>query len=107
MQLDDSDKLPGTYDVMPTYTERFANGGLTFENAYTASPKCCPSRSGTSAGNGGCQVVGVDRPSAVGLERLICRIRAGSSCSALKIRHGRLVADVDDDTLEPSSECTS
>ena len=39
---------------------------------------------GTSAGNGGCQVVGVDRPWAVGLVRLICRIRAGSSCSALK-----------------------
>ena len=50
MQLDDSDKLPGTYDVMPTYTERFANGGLTFENAYTASPKCCPSRTALLSG---------------------------------------------------------
>ena len=39
---------------------------------------------GRSLGNGGCQVVGVDRPTAVGLVRLICRIRAGSSCSALK-----------------------
>ena len=39
---------------------------------------------GPSSGNGGCHAVGVDIPSAVGLERLICRIRAGSSCSALK-----------------------
>jgi hypothetical protein len=39
---------------------------------------------GASGGNGGCHVGGVDRPSAVGLERLICRIRASSSCSALK-----------------------
>jgi hypothetical protein len=39
---------------------------------------------GPSSGNGGCHAVGVDIPSAVGLEWFIWRIRACSSCSALK-----------------------
>jgi hypothetical protein len=39
---------------------------------------------GLSGGNGGCHAVGVDIPSAVGLEWFIWRIRSCSSCSALK-----------------------
>ena len=47
---------------------------------------------GGLAGSGGCHPIGVDRPSAVGLERLICRVRARSSCSVLKSdMHGLLL----------------
>lgn len=49
--LDDQDSLLGRgLDVMPHYKQRFVDGGMTFLNAFVASPKCCPSRTSLLAG---------------------------------------------------------
>ena len=48
--LDDMDSLLGATDVMPHWTSRLIDGGLSFEHAYVSSPKCCPSRTALLSG---------------------------------------------------------
>jgi N-acetylglucosamine-6-sulfatase len=50
MILDDMDSLLGATEVMPHYTQRLIDGGLSFEHAYVSSPKCCPSRTSLLSG---------------------------------------------------------
>lgn len=50
MILDDMDSMLGATDVMPHYTSRLIDGGLSFEHAYVSSPKCCPSRTSLLSG---------------------------------------------------------
>lgn len=48
--LDDMDSRLGALDVMPHYVQRLQKEGMTFPNAFVASPKCCPSRTSLLSG---------------------------------------------------------
>jgi len=49
--LDDQDSMLGSgLDVMPNYRRRLVDEGMTFANAFVASPKCCPSRTSLLSG---------------------------------------------------------
>jgi arylsulfatase A-like enzyme len=50
MILDDMDSRLGALDVMPHYVQRLQKEGMTFPNAFVASPKCCPSRTSLLSG---------------------------------------------------------
>jgi len=50
MILDDMDSLLNATDVLPNYLQRLAVEGMKFENAFVASPKCCPSRTSLLSG---------------------------------------------------------
>ena len=50
MILDDMDSMLNATAVMPSYRSTFIDGGLTFRNAFVASPKCCPSRTSLLSG---------------------------------------------------------
>ena len=69
---DDQDLLFNSSDVMPSLQKNIVEEGLTFENAFVATPICCPSRTETIAGrnyqnigapNGSC--MSVDSPTYV------------------------------------------
>jgi N-acetylglucosamine-6-sulfatase len=47
---DDQDLVLGSLDVMPTVRSRVFEAGMTFENAFVATPLCCPSRTATLTG---------------------------------------------------------
>ena len=47
---DDQDARLGSYAVMPQLRKWMIEGGTTFNNAFIASPKCCPSRTSALSG---------------------------------------------------------
>ena len=42
--MTDDQRAEGTMDVMPETVRRIGGQGVTFTNAHTTTPKCCPSR---------------------------------------------------------------
>lgn len=47
---DDQDAHLGSLDVMPNTQRRFFDEGMSFTNAFVASPVCCPSRTALFSG---------------------------------------------------------